>query len=84
MDKQAIIETVTLIFRDILDQPDLVLNPASNASNVANWDSLSHVQLISAVEQHYKIKFPLGELQTLKNVGDMADLILKRLAKKAK
>jgi len=82
MDRQTVIETVTLIFRDILDQPNLVLNSNSNASNVANWDSLSHVELISAVEKHYKIRFPLGELQSLKNVGDMADLILKRLAKK--
>lgn len=82
MDRQTVIETVTLIFRDILDQPALVLDANSNASNVANWDSLSHVELISAVEKHYKIRFPLGELQALKNVGDMADLILKRLAKK--
>jgi len=82
MDRQAVIDTVTLIFRDILDQPNLVLDANSNASNVSNWDSLSHVELISAVEKHYKIRFPLGELQSLKNVGDMADLILKRLAKK--
>lgn len=70
------------IFRDILDQPDLVLTRESNASTVDEWDSLAHVNLVTAVERHYKIKFALGELQELKNVGDMIDLIKLKLAAK--
>jgi acyl carrier protein len=52
------------------DQPDLVLTPESNANNVEDWDSLAHINLVSAIEKHYKIKFALGELQELKNVGE--------------
>jgi len=63
------------IFRDILDLPDLVLTRESNASNVEGWDSLAHVNLVTAIQQRYKIKFALGELQELKNVGEMIDLI---------
>ena len=63
------------LFRDILDQPDLVLTRASNASNVDGWDSLAHVNLVTAIQQRYKIRFALGELQELKNVGEMIDLI---------
>lgn len=74
-----ILEELQLIFRDILDQPDLVLTRASNANNVADWDSLSHIHLVTAIEKRYKIKFALGELQQLKDVGDMIDLIRAKL-----
>ena len=67
------------IFRDILDQPDLVLTRESNAQNVEDWDSLAHINLMTAIEKRYKVKFALGELQELKNVGDMLDLLHKKL-----
>ena len=77
-----ILEELGPIFRDILDLPELVLSRESNASNVEGWDSLAHVNLVTAIQQHYKIKFALGELQELKNVGEMIDLIaVKRRAK---
>ena len=77
-----ILEELQSIFRDILDQPDLVLTRASNANNVEDWDSLAHINLVTAVEKRYKIKFALGELQELKDVGDMIDLIQVKLAAK--
>jgi acyl carrier protein len=70
------------IFRDVLDQPDLELSRASNAQNVEDWDSLAHINLVTAIEKRYKIKFALGELQDLKNVGEMIDLIEAKLAAK--
>jgi acyl carrier protein len=70
------------IFRDILDQPSLDISRESNASNVADWDSLAHVNLVTAIQQRYGIKFALGELQDLKNVGDMVDLIAVKLSKR--
>lgn len=78
----SILEELQSIFRDILDQPDLVLTPESNANNVEDWDSLAHINLVSAIEKQYKIRFALGELQELKNVGDMIELIQKKLAAK--
>ena len=68
------------IFRDIFDDPTLVITRDSNASTVPDWDSLAHVNLVTAIEKKYKIKFALGELQELKNVGDMIDLIEAKLA----
>ncbi len=81
MDSATIIQDLQPIFRDVLDQPELKLTAASNASNVEDWDSLAHVNLVVAIEKQYKIKFALGELQDLKNVGDMAELIQKKLSK---
>jgi len=63
------------IFRDILDQPDLVVNAESNAATVDGWVSLAHVNLVSAIEKLYRIRFALGELQELNNVGEMVTLI---------
>ena len=70
-----ILEQLQPIFQDVLDLPDLVLTRESNASTVEDWDSLAHVNLVTAIERHFKIKIALGELQELKNVGDMVDLI---------
>jgi len=58
----------------------LNLTRESNASNVAGWDSLAHINLISAIEQQFGISFTLGELQELKNVGEMMDLMERKLA----
>ena len=82
MDSNAIIAELQPIFRDILDQPDLVIDRDSNAKTVEDWDSLAHVNLVTAIEKKYKIKFGLAELQQLKNVGDMADLVAKKLSEK--
>jgi acyl carrier protein len=77
-----LLEEMQSIFRDILDQPALVLTRESNANNVRDWDSLSHINLVTSIEKRYKIRFALGELQKLKDVGDMIDLIKVKLAAK--
>ena len=76
------LEEVQSIFRDVLDQPDLKLTRESNGRNVKDWDSLAHINLVTAVATRYKIKFALGELEDLKDVGDMIDLIKVKLAAK--
>ena len=63
------------IFQDILDNPGLNLTRESNASNVAGWDSLAHINLLSVIEGEFGISFSLGELQELRNVGEMVDLM---------
>ena len=70
------------IFRDVLDDPNLQITRDSNARNVSGWDSLAHINLISAVEQEFRIKFALGELEDLKDVGEMIDLMQQKLAVK--
>jgi acyl carrier protein len=68
------------IFRDVFDDDALVLTRESNASTIEDWDSLAHVKLITAIEKKYRIKFGLGELQELKNVGDMINLMQAKIA----
>ena len=71
----ATLADLNTIFRDILDQPDLRITRASSARTVDGWDSLAHMNLVTATQQHFRIRFALGELEELKDVGDMVDLI---------
>ena len=80
MNNADIIADLQPVFADVLDVPDLRLSPETKAADVDGWDSLAHINLVTAVETLYKIKFALGELQDLKNVGDMADLIVEKLS----
>jgi acyl carrier protein len=81
MDRTEILQRLQPIFVDVLDIPDLQLTAESNAHNVEGWDSLAHINLVVAIEKDFKIRFGLGELQDLKNVGEMADLIERKTAR---
>ncbi|ABB32564.1 hypothetical protein GeomeDRAFT_1901 [Geobacter metallireducens RCH3] len=76
------LDALTPIFRQVFDDDSIVLTRETSANDIDAWDSLSHMNLIVSLEVHYKIKFALGELQKLKNVGDLADLVDKKLARK--
>ena len=80
MDNDAIKTDLQEIFQDIFDNDDLVISEDTTAADVDKWDSLNHVNLISAVERHFKIRFALGELQGMKNVGEMIRLIAEKKA----
>ena len=75
MTQEQILEQLQPIFRDVLDDEGIVVTRTSNASNTRNWDSLSHINLIEVIESDFKVRFALGELQELKQVGDLIDLI---------
>jgi acyl carrier protein len=80
MTQAEILDRLQPIFKDVLDDDSLVITPSSNASNTPNWDSLSHINLVMSVQSEFKLKFALGELQDLKNVGDLVALIQKKSA----
>lgn len=70
------------IFCEVFDDEDLNIHPAMTANDVDGWDSLSHVNLIVAVEGKFGIRFAQKELLTFKNVGDLLHCIEKKLAEK--
>jgi len=75
------LEQLTPIFREVFDDDGIVLDRQTTADDIDAWDSLSHMNLIMAVEMKFRVKFALGELQSLKNVGELADLVEKKLRK---
>lgn len=79
MQKKEITDKLTLIFRKIFNNQSLVLTDELTANDVDNWDSLTHMLLISEIEETFSIKFKLKELNKMKNVGEMIDIILSKL-----
>ena len=67
------------LFRDVLDSEDIVLVPETTADDIEEWDSLSHIQLIVAMEKHFKIRFTTAEINSFKNVGELCAGIQRKL-----
>jgi len=76
-----ILDELQPIFQDIFEDDELSITAESNADTVKDWDSLAHITLIYAIEQEFEIKFALGELEAMKNVGDMVELMQIKLSK---
>lgn len=79
MEQQQILEQLNEIFIDVLDNSDIKLTEATTANDIEEWDSLYHIQLVVAIEKHYKVKFTASEIQSWKNVGDMANAVKNKL-----
>jgi acyl carrier protein len=75
MEPQELLSRLQPIFRDVFDDPSVSVGRESNAGTIEGWDSLAHINLVTSVEQEFGIRFALGELQGLKNVGDMLDMM---------
>jgi len=80
MTPNEILDTLQDIFRDTFDQADLEVTRDTTAEDVEGWDSLTHIQLVSAVEAHFGIKFKLMEIMKFNDVGDLCDCIAKHTA----
>lgn len=78
MEKELILAKVQEIFREVLDNEDIVLALATTADDIEEWDSLSHIQLIVAIEKAFGIKFTSKEILSWQNVGEMIECISKK------
>ena len=77
-----IIEELQPVFREVFDDDTIVLTSETNAEMIEDWDSLSHIRLVIAIEKKFGIKFSYDELQNMKNVGDAAEIINRKLSEK--
>ncbi len=79
MNRNQVYEELTTLFLDVLSLDALSLNDATVASDVENWDSLNHINLIVAIEQKFKVSFTTREVKKLKNVGEIVDLVISKI-----
>ncbi|HMU09188.1 MAG TPA: acyl carrier protein [Ferruginibacter sp.] len=79
MQKEEIVNRLTPVFRKVFSDNSLVITDELSALDVENWDSLSHMLLISEVENEFAIKFKLKDLNKMANVGDMIAIISSKL-----
>ena len=76
MTENEVFCIVQNIFKNIFNNSDMVITYSTNSDELENWDSLNHINLMSAVEKEFNIKFALGELMELKNVEKIINLIV--------
>ena len=79
MSEQDILAAVQDIFRDNFDDDTLVITRDTCADDIEDWDSLEQINLLTAIEKKFSIKFKLADVRNLKDVGDLLDLV-KRMA----
>lgn len=79
MINPSILSQVETIFRDVLDNEDIVLTDTTTANDVDDWDSLTHIQLIVAIEKYFRIKFTSREILSWNNVGEMISCIVTKM-----
>jgi acyl carrier protein len=78
MENDQLRSRLTQTFRDVFDDSGLVISDGMTAEDVEQWDSLSHINLIVALEREFRIKFTTGEVGNLKNVGELVALIQRK------
>lgn len=79
MERTEIIEKLTAIFHEVFNDTSIVLRDDMTAQDVESWDSLTHMFMITKVEETFGIKFKLRELNKLKNVGNLCDIIAEKV-----
>lgn len=79
MSREEIFEKLNEVFRDVFDDEEITVSDATTAKDIEDWDSLEHINLIAAIEQEFGMKFTMGQVVTMKNVGEMADIIAEKI-----
>lgn len=78
MSREEVFERLNEVFRDVFDDDEITVGETTTADDIEGWDSLEHINLIASVESEFGVKFSMGQVVTMKNVGEMADLILQK------
>lgn len=81
MNQSQILQQVADIIRDVLDpmnEKDLKIDNETTADQTDGWDSFNHINIVVAIEQHFKVKFKTAEIESLRNVGELVGLIAKK------
>jgi len=82
MTNEQILAELTEIFRGVFDDDELQITPATTAADIPTWDSLNHINIVVATEMRFQIKFQTSEIEELKNVGELVELIAAKTGKR--
>ncbi len=78
MDIKTVYARLNKVFRDVFDDNSISVTPKTTANDIEDWDSLEHITLMNAVQKEFKVKFTMKEISSMKNVGEMANIIAER------
>ncbi len=80
MDEKTILDAIQPIFHDVFDDEDLIITRQTSAADIEDWDSIEQINLLTAMEKKFSVKFSLGDVRNLKDVGDLVDLLMRLTA----
>ena len=75
MSRAEILDKVADKIRDIFDDPGLEITESTTAADVEEWDSLEQINILVAMEKLFGVKFSVGEVEGLRDVGELVNLI---------
>jgi len=78
MTREEVMKKLNEIFRNVFDDETIVLTDETNANDIEDWDSLEQINLIVNIENEFGMMFDMSEVSDLANVGEMADLIMRK------
>lgn len=80
MTESEVWQRLTSVFRDVFEDDEITLSPETTAEDIEDWDSLTNIQLLIAIEKAFSgLEFSTGEVANLQNVGDLVSAITKRV-----
>ena len=79
MERNDILSQIKDIFIDTLDNEEIVIEETTQATDVDEWDSLTHIALVVAIEKNFKINFNSSEILSWKNIGEMVNCIEEKI-----
>ena len=79
MSREEVFDKVQEIFRDVFDDETLTISDKTNSDEIEDWDSFEHISLLISMEKAFSMKFDIKEVNLLENVGEMIDLILRKM-----
>lgn len=79
MKREEIFEKLNEIFRNNFDDDEIELKNETSSADINDWDSLEQINLVVAIQDAFKVKFNIDEVNAMKNVGEMVDFIIEKV-----
>ena len=78
MTREEIFKGLDEVFQEVFDDETIHVTDSTTADDIEDWDSLEHINLVVAIENHFNVKFNMGEVTAFKNVGEIVDKIIEK------
>lgn len=79
MIRQEVVQRLVPIMEDTFNEDNIAYSDNLTADDIEDWDSLSHIRFMVAIEKEFGVRFTSAEIEDTKNVGELVDLILAKL-----
>lgn len=79
MSREELLKKLQTIFADVFDDDDIQIDESTNAESIEEWDSLTNINILAAIQDEFSVSFDIDEIVSMKNVGEMIDAILRKL-----